>query len=210
MTTTDSRPSRLIPLVAAVVAGAVAAAIVLATARVGGGQAGQSPTLPNGPTAGEVAAGANPAASGSEPVPPPSPKPASPPPAPAPQPGPASGQAEPAGPVEEPPGPAPAELVVSTNVINMPLGATEGSFTITNAGGEPLNWNAHAYPYFALSDESGSLTGGSSQTIEFTIHTAAFEPGPYTRTIKVFHPGFGGEIISVNGVKVVEAFVAAG
>jgi hypothetical protein len=104
---------------------------------------------------------------------------------------------------EPEPEPEPAELVVTPDPVDLGLGDYSGSFTVANAGDEPLQWTAHAKPSVTLSDSGGELGGAGENVVSFNVDPTTLEVGAFSFKIKVV--GAGGSVyVDVHGTKAVE------
>jgi len=95
------------------------------------------------------------------------------------------------------PEPAPA---LSVNPTSLDFGTTGVSLTITvrNAGGGVLDWNASEnIDWLSLNKTSGSLGGGSSESVTATVSRTGKSPGTYNGTISFTSNG-GSQNVSVS------------
>ena len=93
------------------------------------------------------------------------------------------------------PGAEPAEFVVGPDPVTLPVGVYSGSFTVTNAGEEAMQWTAASKPSVTLSDSGGELAGGGENVVSFTVDEDTVEAGASSLKVKVMGAG---ETVSVD------------
>ena len=105
-----------------------------------------------------------------------------------------------------------ANLLVTPDPAVLPAGTMKSSLSVTNCAAADVAWTAATVPSVALGSNNGSLAGGSTAKVDFTIDTDAYEPGAVDFKIKVseaghnhyvdvhaFRPAFGKDIVAGNG-----------
>jgi hypothetical protein len=69
------------------------------------------------------------------------------------------------------PQPPPGIRAVSTNTIHLPAGVFDGSFTVRNDGGSPVDWTWKPGDFgISVSTEGGTLQPGEEVVVTFTIN----------------------------------------
>ena len=94
-------------------------------------------------------------------------------------------------PVTQPPGPTRIPPQINVNPQNLsfnsvPVNTTKSQqFTITNSGGQSLNWSANTnVSWISLAKNGGTVNARSSQSIDLTINTSGLSGGQtYTGTV---------------------------
>jgi hypothetical protein len=100
----------------------------------------------------------------------------------------------------EPPA-APGVLAVNTSVIMLMEGDYDGSFTVRNDGGSPIDWSFHGGIWaIGVSQSGGTLAPGASTVVSFTINPFQLADGPFVFVNHVVGGGFD-KAITIQGVK---------
>jgi serine/threonine protein kinase len=94
-------------------------------------------------------------------------------------------------PVTQPPGPTLVSPQINVNPQNLsfnnvPINTTRSQqLTITNSGGQSLNWSTNTnVSWISLDKNGGTVNAGSSQSINLTVNTNGLSGGPtYTGTV---------------------------
>ncbi|MFP5377296.1 MAG: hypothetical protein ACLGIO_11040, partial [Acidimicrobiia bacterium] len=105
-----------------------------------------------------------------------------------------------------------ASLLVTPDPAVLPAGTLSSSLSVTNCGGADVSWTAATVPSVSLGSKNGSLAGGSTAKVDFTIDADAYDPGAVDFKIKVsepghnhyvdvhaFRPAFGKDLVAGNG-----------
>ena len=82
-----------------------------------------------------------------------------------------------------------ASLLVSPDPAVLPAGTLSSSLSVTNCGVADVSWTAATVPSVSLGSKSGTLAGGSTAKVDYTIDPDAYEPGAVDFKIKVSEPG---------------------
>jgi len=85
--------------------------------------------------------------------------------------------------------PSGSPIAVKPDPVQLAPGVYQGSFTIYQCVQGGTNWTITKPPSVSTSGDSGTLEGGASQKINFTIDESKLSAGPFDLKVKVSAPG---------------------
>lgn len=80
-------------------------------------------------------------------------------------------------------------------------GVYAGQFTVANAGGASLDWTALPGTGVVLDLSAGTLAGGESVVVAFTIDKAQLAVGSFERSVEIEAEGIGSAVVQIKGSK---------
>ncbi len=90
----------------------------------------------------------------------------------------------------------PAVILVNPTTLNLGETNTQGSFTITNTGGETLSWKAsNQQSWLTVNPSSGSVASGKVMNVSVNVSRADLNPGVYNDTISITSNGGNSSVI---------------
>lgn len=93
-----------------------------------------------------------------------------------------------------------ANLVTTPDPKHLNPGSTSSALTIRNCGPDVVEWTAATKPSVTLAQASGSLDGGATTSVGFTIDPSAFSDDAIAFKIKVSEPGFS-QYVDISATK---------
>ncbi|MGQ9609341.1 MAG: BACON domain-containing protein [bacterium] len=93
---------------------------------------------------------------------------------------------------------APAILLVNQTTLNLGEVNTQGSFTITNTGGETLTWKAvNQQSWLTVNPSGGNVASGKSMNVSINVSRVDLNSGVYNDTISITSNG-GNSSVNVS------------